>query len=113
MLCICHTNPIFLSLFPPPANNGLTSAKPPRSRTATTGMATRFWQLGIEMRPFFYRQGLWVYPLFASVGASFGYWLEGVDQTQTKMLADRKASILEKRARRAQKEAELAGAATA
>jgi hypothetical protein len=56
------------------------------------------------MRPLFLRQSLWVYPLFAGVGASFGYWLEGVDQRQTAILEERKKAILEKRARRKEKE---------
>ncbi|OIW29611.1 hypothetical protein CONLIGDRAFT_631691 [Coniochaeta ligniaria NRRL 30616] len=68
------------------------------------GIATRAWQLGIEMRPLFLRQSLWVYPLFGGVGASFGYWLEGIDQKQTAILEERKKTILEKRARRSEKE---------
>jgi hypothetical protein len=56
------------------------------------------------MRPLFLRQSLWVYPLFASVGASFGYWLEGIDMKQTAILEERKKTILEKRARRSEKE---------
>ncbi|EAS27804.3 NADH-ubiquinone oxidoreductase 14 kDa subunit [Coccidioides immitis RS] len=69
------------------------------------GIAVRLWQLGIEMRPFFNRESLWVYPLFATVGGSFGYWLEGVESRQLKMLADRKEMLLEKRRRRAEREA--------
>jgi hypothetical protein len=57
------------------------------------------------MRPFFNRKSLWAYPLFGGVGASFGYWLQGVDERQTKMLQERKAAILEKRARKAEREA--------
>lgn len=57
------------------------------------------------MRPFFNRKSLWAYPLFGGVGASFGYWLQGVDERQTKILQDRKAAILDKRARRAEREA--------
>lgn len=53
------------------------------------------------MRPFFNRKALWAYPVFAGVGGSFGYWMQGVDERQTKMLEERKAAILEKRARRA------------
>jgi hypothetical protein len=56
------------------------------------------------MRPLFLRQSLWVYPLFGSVGASFGYWLDGIDKKQTAILEERKKSILEKRARRSEKE---------
>ncbi|KAH6649077.1 NADH2 dehydrogenase subunit 14K [Truncatella angustata] len=70
------------------------------------GVAVRVWQLGLEMRPFFNRGSLWAYPVFAGVGGSFGYWLQGVDQRQTAVLDDRKAAILEKRARRAAKNAD-------
>ncbi|ODH53028.1 hypothetical protein GX48_00897 [Paracoccidioides brasiliensis] len=82
---------------------------------ALTGIAVRFWQLGIEMRPLFQKQTLWVYPLFATVGGSFGYWLEGVDKRQLAILAERKQSLLEKRQRRAEREAtdESNGFATA
>ncbi|KAI1915971.1 hypothetical protein LOZ53_000878 [Ophidiomyces ophidiicola] len=73
------------------------------------GIAVRLWQLGIEMRPFFNRESLWVYPLFATVGGSFGYWLEGVESRQLKMLADRKEMLLEKRRRRAEREAAEVG----
>ncbi|OAA66851.1 NADH-ubiquinone oxidoreductase [Niveomyces insectorum RCEF 264] len=66
------------------------------------GLATRAWQLGIEMRPFFNKSSLWVYPVFGAAGASFGYWLEGVDERQTAVLTARKEAILEKRARQAQ-----------
>jgi hypothetical protein len=56
------------------------------------------------MRPLFLRQSLWAYPVFAGVGASFGYWLQGVDERQTAILNERKQNILEKRARRAEKD---------
>lgn len=56
------------------------------------------------MRPLFLRQSLWVYPLFGGVGASFGYWLEGIDAKQTAILEERKKTILEKRARRSAQE---------
>lgn len=69
---------------------------------------TRVWQLGIEMRPFFDRKSLWAYPVFGAVGASFGYWLQGVDERQTAMLQERKQAILEKRARRAERQAAAA-----
>ncbi|GAB1314294.1 NADH2 dehydrogenase subunit 14K [Madurella fahalii] len=75
------------------------------------GLATRFWQLGIEMRPFFNKSSLWAYPVFGAVGASFGYWLQGVDERQTAMLQERKQAILEKRARRAEREAAAAASA--
>ncbi|KAK3378200.1 hypothetical protein B0H63DRAFT_525448 [Podospora didyma] len=73
------------------------------------GLATRFWQLGIEMRPFFSKQSAWAYPVFGAVGASFGYWLQGVDERQTAVLQDRRNAILEKRARRAAQREELTG----
>lgn len=69
------------------------------------GIAVRFWQLGIEMRPFFNKESLWVYPLFAGVGGSFGYWMQGVESRQLAILAERKAGLLEKRKRRAEREA--------
>ena len=68
------------------------------------GLAVRFWQLGIEMRPFFNRGSLWGYPLFAAVGGSFGYWMESVNQQQLKVLSERKERLLEKRKRRAERE---------
>lgn len=68
------------------------------------GIAVRLWQLGIEMRPMFQKEALWAYPLFAGVGGSFGYWLQGVEQRQLKMLAQRREAILEKRRRRDQRE---------
>lgn len=61
------------------------------------------------MRPMFNKQSLWAYPVFASVGGSFGYWLEGVETRQLKMLTDRKEILLEKRRRRAEREAEESG----
>ncbi|KAL2019988.1 hypothetical protein VTK56DRAFT_8988 [Thermocarpiscus australiensis] len=74
------------------------------------GLVVRFWQLGIEMRPFFNKGSLWAYPVFGAVGASFGYWLQGVDERQTAVLQERKQAIMEKRARRAQREAAAASA---
>ncbi|PVH97545.1 hypothetical protein DM02DRAFT_616494 [Periconia macrospinosa] len=56
------------------------------------------------MRPLFNRESLWVYPVFAGIGGSFGYWLMGVEQRQYKMLADRRDALLEKRARRKARE---------
>jgi len=69
------------------------------------GLAVRVWQLGLEMRPFFNKESLWVYPLFGGVGASFGYWLQGVDERQQRILGARRTALLEKRARRAEREA--------
>jgi hypothetical protein len=34
------------------------------------------------MRPFFSKQSMVGYPIFAGVGASFGYWLSGVEERQ-------------------------------
>ncbi|KAK3167018.1 hypothetical protein OEA41_010143 [Lepraria neglecta] len=68
------------------------------------GLAVRFWQLGIEMRPFFNKESLWAYPLFAAAGGSFGYWLNGVTVRQDNLLAERRRTLLEKRKRRAERE---------
>ncbi|ATZ52332.1 hypothetical protein BCIN_08g00820 [Botrytis cinerea B05.10] len=68
------------------------------------GLAVRAWQLGLEMRPFFSRQSLWVYPVFGGVGASFGYWMQGVESRQQAILGARRTAILEKRARRKERE---------
>ena len=68
------------------------------------GIAVRLWQLGIEMRPFFNKESLWAYPVFAAAGGSFGYWLTGVEDRQIKLLAERRQSILEKRKRRAERQ---------
>ncbi|KAK2629209.1 hypothetical protein QTJ16_000029 [Diplocarpon rosae] len=73
------------------------------------GIAARFWQLGLEMRPFFNKQSLWAYPVYGGLGGSFGYWLMGVDERQQAIIGARRKSLLEKRARRAEREA--AGAA--
>jgi hypothetical protein len=63
------------------------------------------------MRPLFNKESLWVYPVFASIGGSFGYWLQGVEHRQFRLLADRRDQLLEKRARRKERE-EAAGTAT-
>ncbi|PQE30142.1 hypothetical protein CJF32_00003585 [Rutstroemia sp. NJR-2017a WRK4] len=75
------------------------------------GIAVRVWQLGLEMRPFFNRESLWVYPVFGGAGASFGYWMQGVEQRQQAILGARRTAILEKRARRAEREAAEGGSA--
>jgi hypothetical protein len=68
------------------------------------GIGVRLYQLGIEMRPLFNKESLWVYPVYATIGGSFGYWLMGVEQRQFKMIADRRDALLEKRARRKERE---------
>lgn len=83
------------------------------TRRRYTGLAARFWQMGIEMRPFFNRSSLWAYPAYALGGASFGYWLQGVDDRQTAILSQRREQLLEKRQRKAKRDAEAAEAATA
>lgn len=56
------------------------------------------------MRPILAKQGLWAYPVFAGVGGSFGYWLQGVESRQLKILAQRREAILDKRRRRDDRE---------
>ncbi len=68
----------------------------------------RLWQLGIQMKPLFYRRELWLYPLYAAVGGSFGYWLQGASDRHESMLKERKEMLLEKRRRRAEREAAAA-----
>ena len=70
----------------------------------------RVWQLGIEMRPIFARNILWTYPAYAAGGASFGWWLQGVDDRQTATLDERKAVLLDKRKRKAERDAAVAEA---
>ena len=76
------------------------------------GLAVRWWQLGIEMRPFFQKNNLWTYPAFAAGFGSFGYWMESLDAVGKKHLAERKQELLEKRARRGASIAERAAAAS-
>ena len=70
------------------------------------GLAVRFWQLGMEMRPFFNKESLWAYPVFAAVGGSFGYWMTGVERRQLQILTDNRNRLHEKRRRRAEKAGE-------
>ena len=56
------------------------------------------------MRPFFNRESLWAYPVFAAAGGSFGYWLTGVESRQVSLLHERRDNLLEKRRRRAERE---------
>lgn len=75
---------------------------------SNTGMAARWYQLGLQMRPFFARNNLWTYPAFGAAFGSFGYWLAGVEERQVTALSARKAELLEKRARKALKDAQAA-----
>ena len=70
-----------------------------------SGVAVRFWQLGIEMRPFHHQ--LWAYGIYGGLGASFGYWLQGVEQNQMRYLQETRERLLEKRRRRAEREGQL------
>ena len=56
------------------------------------------------MRPLFNKESLWVWPLFAGIGGSFGYYMMGVEQRQIAMLTERRSILLEKRQRRAERE---------
>lgn len=60
----------------------------------------------MEMRPLFYKTELYVYPIYATIGGSFGYWLQGVESRQMKLLSERRDILLEKRRRRDEREAE-------
>ena len=75
--------------------------------TVMTGLAVRFWQLGIEMRPFFQRENWLIYPIYGTVGASFGYWLQGVENRQMRYLSETRDRLIEKRKRRAEREGGL------
>lgn len=66
---------------------------------AAFGVAVRWWQLGIEMRPYFAKETLWHYPVYAGITGSFGYWLMNVEERQIKYLNERKEALLEKRRR--------------
>lgn len=69
-----------------------------------TGIAVRLWALGIEMRPLFTRREIWIYPLYAGIGGSFGYWLQGIERKQNDIIADRIETLLEKRRRQLERE---------
>ena len=68
-----------------------------------TGIAVRAWQLGIEMRPLLFTNP-WLYTVYATVGGGFGYWLQGVELRQDKILKERKELLLEKRRRKLERE---------
>ena len=52
----------------------------------------------------FNKESLWVWPIFGGTGASFGYWMDDVNKRQKAVLQMRKDRLLEKRARRAERE---------
>ena len=69
------------------------------------GLAVRFWQLGIEMRPF--HTQLWAYGIYGGLGAGFGYWLQDVETRQTRYLRETRDRLIDKRRRRAEREGAL------
>lgn len=70
--------------------------------TPPPGLAVRFWQLGIEMRPF--HKQPWAYGIYGAIGASFGYYLQGVDDKQMTYLRETRDRLIEKRQRRAERD---------
>jgi hypothetical protein len=40
------------------------------------------------------------YPVYAGIGGGFGYWLQGVEARQLKIIAQRRDVLLEKRRKR-------------
>lgn len=61
------------------------------------------------MQPPFLTKTLWVYPVFGGVGASFGYWLQNVEDKQIRYLQEAKDKLLERRKRRQEREEFNAG----
>jgi hypothetical protein len=47
---------------------------------------------------------MWLYPLYATIGGGVGYWLEGVQWRQDKVMAQKKELLLEKRRRRLERD---------
>lgn len=66
--------------------------------------------MGIQHRPIIHLPTMWVYGLFGGLGGTFGYWIQGVEDRQMAMLADRKAALLAKRARQAERDSAAASA---
>lgn len=56
------------------------------------------------MRPFFQSRSLWAYPMYAGIGASFGYWLKGVEDRQVRILGETRDRLLEKRRRQRERD---------
>jgi len=54
------------------------------------------------MRPFFTQP--WAYSIYGAIGASFGYYLQGVEDSQMRYLRATRDRLLEKRRRRAERE---------
>ena len=54
------------------------------------------------MRPFFSQP--WAYPIYGCIGASFGYYLTGVDNNQMRYLTETRDRLIDKRRRRAERE---------
>ena len=59
------------------------------------------------MRPFFSTQNWLVYPIYGGLGASFGYWLQGVEDKQMRYLSEARERLTERRRRRAEREGGL------
>lgn len=85
--------------------------QPPLTTAFCTGLAVRFWQLGIEMRPFHHQ--LWAYGIYGGLGASFGYWMQSVEEKQMRYLRETRDRLLEKRKRRQEREGALPSGQTA
>ena len=57
------------------------------------------------MRPFHHQ--LWAYGIYGGIGASFGYWLQDVENNQNRYLRATRDRLIEKRRRRAEREGQL------
>ena len=57
------------------------------------------------MRPFHHQ--LWAYGIYGGLGASFGYWLQGVEDKQMHYLHETRDRLIDKRRRRAEREGGL------
>ena len=57
------------------------------------------------MRPFHHQ--LWAYGIYGGLGASFGYWLQGMEDNQMRYLRETRDRLVEKRRRRAEREGTL------
>jgi hypothetical protein len=59
------------------------------------------------MRPFLSKENWIIYPIYGGLGASFGYWLQGVENKQMRILGETRERLLEKRRRRSEREGDL------